>query len=522
MKQRKQLIRYILLDTEGRVFDQLLKYIKYHSLSELLMELMQLSVTYEQSLVGTGSAIYGDVGRDGDDEGKQENAGPRMTGEQAAMHRVLEKKKQMVVTSLVRLLGFRNQDSLEDSLNAMYILIEMVEVDKTFELFMGNDAEIVGDLVELAVDPENEFNQQYLLSVLLSITKQLKSSAESSQSAFRDLDDDGQETKETNKNQQFDPKLPQNKNLLDFLDQVDQQNMLLNLLLIVNSSDRDYDGADTYYDNQQQHRVRKLGQRRLRALEVIYAFLQLLFPSQGKLAVAMVEFIKQAKRTGESSSDSEETDEKNNGRPEPGSAEDTNSPKHPISLARFLPTSTKRNLVRTLLFVLREYSYCSISNQLCIQILGQIMTMFDVVDVCMLQKFVINEFRARHKFNQELDETLRSASMADDTIDYKPVSRFKINHCNMQSAQVNQMTAQLKDRVELVQKYFKLKSRQEILEKTGVDVVYEDLISREEREFWASLCRKDFRRLEKLFSQNIGEGHFMDDSDELESEEEEQ
>jgi hypothetical protein len=26
--------------------------------------------------------------------------------------------------------------------------------------------------------------------------------------------------------------------------------MLLNLLLIVNSSDRDYDGADTYYDNQ--------------------------------------------------------------------------------------------------------------------------------------------------------------------------------------------------------------------------------------------------------------------------------
>jgi len=37
---------------------------------------------------------------------------------------------------------------------------------------------------------------------------------------------------------------------LDFLDQVDQQNMLLNLLLIVNSSDRDYDCKDTYYDNQ--------------------------------------------------------------------------------------------------------------------------------------------------------------------------------------------------------------------------------------------------------------------------------
>lgn len=52
----------------------------------------------------------------------------------------------------------------------------------------------------------------------------------------------------------------------------------------------------------------------------------------------------------------------------------------------------------------------------------------------------------------------------------------------------------------MVQKYFKLKSRKEILEKTGIDVVYEDLITREEREFWSQLCRKDFRRLEKLFS----------------------
>ena len=106
----------------------------------------------------------------------------------------------MVVTSLIHLLGFRNRGSLEDSLNAMYILIEMVEVAKTFELFMVNDGEIVAEMVELAVDPENEFNQQYLLSVLLSITKQLKSLTDSSQNAFRDLDDDGQETKETNKN----------------------------------------------------------------------------------------------------------------------------------------------------------------------------------------------------------------------------------------------------------------------------------------------------------------------------------
>ena len=40
LKQRKQIIKYILLDTEGRTFDQLLKYIRYHSLADLLMELM--------------------------------------------------------------------------------------------------------------------------------------------------------------------------------------------------------------------------------------------------------------------------------------------------------------------------------------------------------------------------------------------------------------------------------------------------------------------------------------------------
>lgn len=172
------------------------------------------------------------------------------------------------------------------------------------------------------------------------------------------------------------------------------------------------------------------------------------------------------------------------------------SPSHPMALARFLPQSTRRNLVKTLLVVLKEYSHCSIASQLCIQILGQIMTMFDVVDVCLLQKFVINEFRQRHQRNKELDESIRQLSI-DEGSEYKPVSRYKIDHENMQSAQVNQMTSQLKERVELVRKYYNLKSRQEIKEKTGIDVMYEDLISEEERKFWADLCKKDFRRLEK-------------------------
>lgn len=93
---------------------------------------------------------------------------------------------------------------------------------------------------------------------------------------------------------------------------------------------------------------------------------------------------------------------------------------------------------------------------------------------------------------------------------------------HMPSAQINQMTSQLKERVELVRKYYSTKTRQEIKDKTGVDVTYEDLIGPEDRKFWAELCKRDFRRLEKYQRLNLGEGHFLEESDEPESEEEQE
>ena len=42
-KQRKQVLRFILLDAEGKIFDQLMENIEYHSLTDLLVELMQIS-----------------------------------------------------------------------------------------------------------------------------------------------------------------------------------------------------------------------------------------------------------------------------------------------------------------------------------------------------------------------------------------------------------------------------------------------------------------------------------------------
>lgn len=79
------------------------------------------------------------------------------------MYKVLQEKKSMVVDGLLSILSYKNQDNLEDSLNATAILIELIEMEKTFELFMANDAEKVGSVMELAVDCFNQFNQRYLL-----------------------------------------------------------------------------------------------------------------------------------------------------------------------------------------------------------------------------------------------------------------------------------------------------------------------------------------------------------------------
>jgi len=79
------------------------------------------------------------------------------------------------------------------------------------------------------------------------------------------------------------------------------------------------------------------------------------------------------------------------------------------------------------------------------------------------------------------------------------------------------MTTQLKDKVQQLQDFYKEENRESAIALTGSTLIYDDLISAEDRDFWNYLCKKDFCRLEKLLTQNIGEGHFIDDSSEEES-----
>ena len=144
-------------------------------------------------------------------------------------------------------------------------------------------------------------------------------------------------------------------------------------------------------------------------------------------------------------------------------------------------------------------------------ILDNIKTLLDVIDIVQLQSFVIQEFRDRHQhlYDQHTKNRENGSATA--------VKRYQLDHLNMQSAQVNQMTHQLKEKVGLIQAFYSEANKEFAIKATGSSLVYEDLISSEDQEFWQYLCKKDFRRLNKLLTQNIGEGHFIDDSGDEES-----
>ena len=52
---------------------------------------------------------------------------------------------------------------------------------------------------------------------------------------------------------------------------------------------------------------------------------------------------------------------------------------------------------------------------------------------------------------------------------------------------------------------------------TESNISYNDLISTEDRDFWNYLTRKDFRRVEKLITQEMGKGNFTDDTSDSDS-----
>ena len=119
-----------------------------------------------------------------------------------------------------------------------------------------------------------------------------------------------------------------------------------------------------------------------------------------------------------------------------------------FQLSTYVPTHLRRQIVNSMLLVLQNFSYCSIACQLSILILDNIKTQYDVVDIVSMQKFVINEFARRHHVQHQL--IMRNQEEGLD----RPIRRYQIDHNNMQSAQVNQITIQLKEKIQSIQQFF--------------------------------------------------------------------
>jgi hypothetical protein len=65
----------------------------------------------------------------------------------------------MVINELINTLGYSKNTDLEAPLNASEVLMDLVANEKTLDIFMEDDAELIGEIMELAVDPMNSQNQ---------------------------------------------------------------------------------------------------------------------------------------------------------------------------------------------------------------------------------------------------------------------------------------------------------------------------------------------------------------------------
>lgn len=236
-KQRKPTLRYMLLEAKGVIFDKLVEFICHDSLANLLIELMQ--VNFPMFIVKPESDSNDDTAETSKKEVKQE-----LTEDQKTMIRRLQEKKELVLTLLIKNLSHTNTNNVEDSLNSMTVLTELIETERSLDLFFQNDAKFLRRLFDLSVDPMNNFNHKYLLNLILTVVKTMKPQ---NNNIFKDLDED------SDKEKKFDPETTLGKQILKIFKIVSETNYIYNLLLLINTGDREL------FQNQQFENVPKIG-----------------------------------------------------------------------------------------------------------------------------------------------------------------------------------------------------------------------------------------------------------------------
>jgi hypothetical protein len=131
-----------------------LENLQFHSLTDLLIELMQLKVSYQ---------LKQETSEDNDDGTEPSSLNVShsidLSEDQEKMQAVLKFKQFMVISKLLGSLSQTNFNDIEKSLNAMTVIIELIEIPTTLDLFFVNDGKMISKMMELAIDPTNGFNQ---------------------------------------------------------------------------------------------------------------------------------------------------------------------------------------------------------------------------------------------------------------------------------------------------------------------------------------------------------------------------
>lgn len=171
------MLSYILIHRNGDVYNRLLGNLKHHSLSQLLIELLNLKIVATQQ---TSSArdrfssdfdkeTSSDLDKEGDEEKKESDPTDGMTIVERKMFQVLETKKQEVIQYLIQRLSSKNPD-FEECLNAHSILIELTENEQTYSKLV--EKENLTHLIKAACDINNIQNQAYALNVIIHIIRE--------------------------------------------------------------------------------------------------------------------------------------------------------------------------------------------------------------------------------------------------------------------------------------------------------------------------------------------------------------
>lgn len=136
-KQRKPTLRYILLEAKGSLFDNLANNVSHHSLSDLLIELMQ--VNFPMFIVKSDDPENEEYRGEEESDATMASAKREMrqdlTEDQKLMLSRLQEKKEQVLSRLIKNLSHYNSSNVEDSLNSMSVLSELIEIERSFELF---------------------------------------------------------------------------------------------------------------------------------------------------------------------------------------------------------------------------------------------------------------------------------------------------------------------------------------------------------------------------------------------------